>query len=299
MRWLVSVALLTSLLTLTACGMGEDERAQPAGSLEPAPPIESIDEPAPDWPPADREEQGVASIVVLDQETETRLMCPGVEPDECKPTSEELAAFRQKVQEQHVSMRPADGTKPRAIARLMSAEEGTRSTATFIAWRSANDKLCMQVELGDAGKSQPGAFGPYGPCVPWWPCGQICLERISNTAGPGEDVVSVLGGTVPAEGNELRVVFLGGTSSRYPLRGPLVPGFDDARVFLLDLGERLVQRLELLEDGKLRASLDVPRQEIESQLCLRRFPAMKTVPQEANPELVACLRNARKDEGNG
>lgn len=303
MRWPVSVALLASLLTLTACGMAEGERAQPAGFLEPAPAIESIDEPAPDWPPAEREEQGASSFVALDQETETRLLCRGAEPDECKPTSEELAAFRQKVQEQYEGMRPADGAKPRAIARLMSDDERTRSTARFIAWRAASDELCMQVELGDPGESHSGAFGPFGPCVPWWPCSQICLDRISNTVGNG--VISVLGGTVPAEGDELRVVFLDGTTSRYPLSGPLVPGFDDARVFMLDLGDRLHQRLELLEDGKVRASLDVPRREIESQLCFRRFPARssnptETVPPDPNPELAACLRNAtRKDGGDG
>jgi hypothetical protein len=299
MRWLGTAALLSSLVALSACGMAEEERSQPAGTLEPAPPIEAIDEPAPHWPPVAPDEEGWSTgyLAIMSQETQNELLCPE-DPDECKPTAEQVAALHKKAEQQYEDMRPAEGTKPRAIARLASTERPTR----LIAWRTVNGELCMQVEVGNAETS--GTYGPFGPCAPFEPCDRMCLNRMSMAVGDGQDIVSLLGGSVAANGDELRVVFEGGTSARYPLTGPLVPGFDDTRVFLLDLGERLYQRLELLDDDEVIASTDIPRREIEAQKCFQRFPLRsppptETAPRDPNPELEACLRATPKDEGNG
>jgi hypothetical protein len=282
MRWLGSVALLSALLLLTACSALSNERSQPADSQEPAPPIESMNEVVPVPPDV----EGESGKIVFDQSYEEQLLCPYADPEDCKPAPELVEALRRQLQKEHEGMNPAEGEEQRAIARLPLTQDG--GAATLIAWRARNGRLCTKVEYRYPDRHEfgiGGGYGPFGPCEPRISCGQICVQRVIRFSR----ATAVAAGTVSSSGDQLRIVFLDGKGARYPLRGPVVPGFPERRVFMVDLGQRLYQRLELLVDDETRASVDILREEIEAQLCHRRFP-------HPNPELQACLRNASQED---
>lgn len=283
MRWLGLAALLSASLLLTGCSPLSDERTQPPDAQEPAPPIESMNEIVP-VPPGANEGGGQ---IVFDQSYELELLCPDVEPEDCKPSRERVEELQRQLRKEHEGMKPA-GDEQRAIARLPSTQDGE---ATLIAWRARNGRLCTEIVYRYPDRTEfgiGGGYGPFGPCEPRMTCDQICVRRVIRFS----TATGVAGGTVSSRGDQLRIVFLDGKRARYPLSGPVVPGFPDHRVFMVDLAQRLYKRLELIADGKVTASVDVPREETEAQLCHRRFPL-------PNPELQACLREAsRKDEAN-
>lgn len=170
----------------------------------------------------------------------------------------------------------------RAIARLPLRRGGR---AALLAWTARNGRLCTNIVYrypDTRATGSGGGSGPFGPCEPWTTCGQICLARAADIA----QSTAVLGGTVSASADQLRIVFLDGESARYPLRGPIVSRFPDRRAFLLDLGGRMYERLELLVDGEPKASVDVPGGEIETQLCYRQF-------RPTDPTIWPCLRKTR------
>jgi hypothetical protein len=178
---------------------------------------------------------------------------------------------------------------PRVIARLPMARSGR---AALIAWRARNRRLCTSIVYrfpDTRATGSGGGAGPFGPCESRTPCSEICLARAADSRRS----TGVLGGTVSAAGDQLRIVFLDGKRARYPLRGPLVSGFREYRAFLLDLGGRFYERLDLIADGERQASVDVAREEIETDRCYRRF-------RPTNPALWGCVRNAAKeDESDG
>jgi len=273
-------ALLAAGLLLTGCSLWNEEGGEPAGSLQPAPPVRSMNEIVPP-PPEDVD----ADVLVFDQNSVLERACPGVEPAQCKPSKERYEAVQRRLRQEHEAMDPAGGTEQRVIATLPLSRGGD---AALIAWRARNGRLCVKVEIrypDSTGIGIGGGWGPFDSCEPRSTCGQVCLARateIPKTTG-------VLTGTVSSSGDELRVTFLDGERRRYPLRGPVVPGFPESRVFMLDLGPRLYERLELFADGKVSASVDTPREEIEVQLCFRRFRV-------STPELRSCLRKAAEED---
>lgn len=222
-----------------------------------------------------------------DQASEMQLLCPGAEPGDCKPSRERVTARLRQLQEEYLGMTPAG--KPRVVARLPMRRRGR---AALIAWPARNGRLCTEIVYrypDTRVTGSGGGYGPFGPCEPRTTCGQICLARATDVS----QTSAVVGGTVSSSADQLRIVFLDGEGARYPLRGPVVAGFPDHRVFLLDLGPRPYERLELLVDGEPRASVDIPREEIERERCLRRFGV-------SNPELQSCLRTAsRVGESDG
>ena len=290
---LVSVALLAS-----GCGSAETRRAQPAEQLAPAPPIEAIDEPAPDT--------GVFN------EPELRRQAPGVhvicfgddappDPSDCKLTPELKAQGEKAEREFREATEPADGVKPRAIARLALEQRGPSTKATLVAWRARSGKLCTLLEVSD--EKGGGGGGPGGPCVPERRnCGEICLEQ--SAEGDGPELVYLLAGTVSAAADELGIELIDGRTVRYPLVGPRVPEFPNVRVFMLDLGSRPHRRLELRAGERVLDEVEVPQREIDAQLCFRehpmRFPDNPTEQEmkDPNPALAECLRKTYPEDGN-
>jgi hypothetical protein len=287
MRRSASLALLAAGLLLSGCSWLGDERTQPADPQEPPPPIEAMNEvlPAPSLGVNEPE-------IVFDQRYELELLCPGVEPAECKPPRERVEALRRQLRAELAGLSPAEGTPKRAIARLAVTPN---AQATVIAWRARNGRLCTEIHYrypDYTAFGMGGGFGPFGPCEPRKRCDQICLRPLTDLTDPKSGVV---GGTVSSAADQLRVVFADGKAARYPLRGPIVAGFPEYRVFMLGLGRRLYRRLELLAGGEVRASVAVPDREIAQQRCFRRFPIPPpSMPapasRAANRELQTCLQ---------
>jgi hypothetical protein len=99
-------------------------------------------------------------------------------------------------------------------------------------------------------------FDAEGPCLAGSPCSEICLDRYPFTSDPPW----LLSGLVSAEADLLRIVFASDDPLRYPLTGPLLPGYPEWRVFMLGVGRRSYRRLELLQAGRVIAHADqVPR----------------------------------------
>jgi hypothetical protein len=295
MRWLGSSALLTVALLVAACGAEENERADPAGSLEPAPQIEAIDEPAPPGSPfLDSPSQGESAY-------SSGYICAGVyDSQECKPTPEQIAEMEKMVGLFRKAVTPAEDSKPRAFARLRITPRGPATTATLIAWRARSGKLCTSLALRDH-----VSHGPSGPCVPetQWrnACDALCLDRSGE--GVGGELRYLLTGTVTARADELRITFLDGRTVRYSLVGPLVPEFPEYRAFMLDLGSQMYRRLELLKEGEVLERSDVPQNQIRFDKCARRFPIPppgaenEPVPTQPNPQLKECLREPSGGDG--
>ena len=80
----------------------------------------------------------------------------------------------------------------------------------------------------------------------------------------------------------------------YELSGPLVPGFREYRILMLDLGRDLSTRLELLHGTKVIAEEKQPRDVIRSMRCLEEYPLdMPRNPEEvAKSPLAQCMEKA-------
>jgi hypothetical protein len=98
----------------------------------------------------------------------------------------------------------------------------------------------------------------------------------------------------PGRADVLRVTFDDGRVASYRLDGPLVPGFPEYRVFLLDLGRGFETRLELFDGGKLLAEEKRSDAEIRVMRCDQRFPPTAptaSAEREKSP-LMKCLERA-------
>ena len=261
--------VLSAVLALSACGSSKG--SQPAGEQPPtaaSPAIETIDEPAPEagfkMPPAD---VGLSST----------YLCVGRVGDEgkttqedCKPTPEEAKKFRRMMGEFEQAVKPAKGTEQRAIARLRLTARGPNVRARLVAWRSQSDKLCIESEVGVEDESIGSWDGPSGPCVPESRCNKICLGL--SASGSGSAQRYLLSGVVASEADTLRMTLDDGRVVDYGLTGPIVPGFPEYRVFMLDLGRDLDQRFELRRDDKTIAEEKRSPVEIRMMRCDEDYP---------------------------
>ncbi len=77
----------------------------------------------------------------------------------------------------------------------------------------------------------------------------------------------------------------------YELSGPLVPGFREYRVFMLDLGRDLSTRLELLHGTKVIAEEKQPRDVIEACAAWRsiRSTCSRNPEEVAKSPLAECM----------
>ena len=169
---------------------------------------------------------------------------------------------------------PAPGHEPRTIATLPLADGGT---ASLTAWTTASGALCWQVDAEHAGGGGGGG-GPHGPCqdapdpkVPGAPpCDAFCLSSSGSGDGQGP-ATYVLAGTVPADAEALRVTLEGGAVATYPLTGPAIDGLVDRRVFMLELGTHDWRTLELIRDGAVARTVQMPAEEAAFEDCSKKI----------------------------
>lgn len=281
--------LLCALLTASACGSTSSEQSASGDQTAPPPPIEAIDEPAPDTfslsPPDDA---GTASTYFcLGEAAKT------AGKDTCEPTPAQKEELRRIEEEIKQATKPAKGSEPRAIARLRLEARGPKARALLIAWRTESDRLCLAGDERD--EEGGGGDGPFGPCVPESRCQDICLS-FSGT-GSGSETFYMLSGVLASRGDLLRMTLDDGRVVTYELDGPVVPGFSSYRVFMLDLGRDLYERLELVQGDKVIAEEKVSPAEIRMMRCNEDFPpAMPSADaRERRSPLDECLKKARSD----
>lgn len=279
--------LLCTVLALSACGSSKG--SQPAEKQEVAAPpaIEAIDEPAPDagfeMPPDD---VGSSSAYLCFGDESTTA----IPEEDCKPTPDQAEKFRRMAKEFEQAVQPAKGTEPRAIARLRLPARAPNAVARLDAWRNQSDKLCIETEVED--ESGGSSDGPSGPCVPDSPCDKICLSL--SASGSGSASRYLLSGILASEADTLRMTLDDGRVVDYGLTGPVVPGFPEYRVFMLDLGPDLDQRLELRRDDKTIAEEKRSPIEIKMMRCDEDFPPVQPsqdAPGRKSP-LDQCLEKA-------
>jgi hypothetical protein len=275
--------ILCSVLALSACGSSskssQPAETQPADtqpSISVPPEIEAIDEPAPDagfkMPPDD-----VGSSSTL---------CLG----DCPPTPDHAEKFRRMEEEFEQAVQPAKGTEPRAIARLRLTARGPTARARLVAWRNQSDKVCIETEVED--QDSGSSDGPSGPCVPESHCKEICLGLSGD--GSGSALRYLLSGIVASEADTVRMTLDDGRVVEYRLGGPIVPGFDEYRVFMLDLGRDLDQRLELRRGDKTIAEEKRSPVEIRMMRCDEDFPPVLPTQdsQGRRSQLDDCVKKA-------
>jgi hypothetical protein len=284
MRCMGAVGLAFAVVVASACGAAQSPRAAPVDHLQPAPPIEAIDEPAADrffFPPefskgGEPVEKEVCLFIA------ERMGDPEAAPVDCNPSPEEIDAFRRLLWEDGAELMPTEPAAMRSIARLPLEERGPKDRALLAAWRTAAGKLCFATDVED----EEGLNGnrAVGPCLAGARCRDLCLER-SGHYDYG-DPPWLLSGIVNAAAEQLRIVLADGESLIYPLTGPVVPNFPTRRVFMLDLGNRSHRRLELLEGGKVIAHEDVLQSQVEGDRCVLQYGP------EHEREFAACMRKA-------
>lgn len=279
--------LLCAVLALSACGSSKGSQPAEKQQVAAPPAIEAIDEPAPnagfEMPPDD-------------ESTSSAYLCSGDEsttaiPEEdCKPTPDQAEKFRRMAKEFEQAVQPAKGTEPRAIARLRLPARGPTALARLVAWRNHSDKLCIETEVED--ESGGSYDGPSGPCVPDSRCKLICLGL--SGSGSGSASRYLLSGVVASEADTLRMTLDDGRVVDYGLTGPLVPGFHEYRVFMLDLGRDLDQRLELRRDDRTIAEEKRSPAEIRMMRCDEDFPPVlpSQDSQGRRSPLDECLKKA-------
>ena len=195
---------------------------------------------------------------------------PSAQPS-CSPaTPAEEAQIVAEQQRWRQSIAPAPGHEPRTIATLSLADGGT---AWLTAWTTASGALCWQIDAEHAGDGGGGG-GPHGPCtdagdptVPGAvPCDALCLSSSGSGDGQGPTTY-VLAGTVPADAEALRITLDGGAVATYPLTGPALPGVVDRRVFMLELGTHDWRTLELIRDGAVARTVQMPAAQAAFEHC--------------------------------
>jgi hypothetical protein len=299
-----ALIVVCGVLALSACGSAVSEQSadDPEPASMPPPSIEAIDEPSPSW--SGREvDPDVASVTTSwsmcfdDKGTTSNGDCDSEEtvqklqPQTVEKLQRQTVEKLQRQEEEFMrAVAPAKGSEARAIARLRLRDREPSSRALLIAWRSEAGALCLasEEETADSGMSS----GPQGPCIPEPHCTKICLQV--SGSGTGSNTRYVLVGVVASEGDSLRMTLDDGRVVTYELSGPLVPGFRDYRVFMLDLGRDLSTRLELLEGTEVIAEENQPRGVIRSMRCSEKYPVdMPRTPEDVEKSpLARCFARA-------
>jgi hypothetical protein len=137
---------------------------------------------------------------------------------------------------------------PAVQARFPSGE-----VANWYLYRSAAGLLCDDVTITSGDRPISGALTPGLPCVPGAPCGAICLTQVHCCGA------NVLVGTVTASAEELEAVYDDGSTVRYRLDGPRVPGRPQRQFLALEIAPhgyadpvRLFARGRLIAHGSVK-----------------------------------------------
>jgi hypothetical protein len=184
------------------------------------------------------------------------------------------------------SIRPAPDSPPRVVAKLALRDGGQ---GLFIAWRNGSGSLCWQVE--EQHPDNGGGGGPAGPCADVHGCDAICL----NSGASGIPTDWMLTGTVAADADELRVTRADGAVVTYPLAGPVLPD-SSSRVFMLELGRSDWRKLELVRDGAVVETANMPAAQAVWEVCLDRIGPMPMHPPNADMEAMKASQRAYSDQ---
>jgi hypothetical protein len=188
-----------------------------------------------------------------------------------------------------IPCRPQEAVKPesppRAIADLRLPGRTPSGTARLNAWHNHSGQLCLETQVDTANSA------PFGPCLPGGPCTKICVQLLQTKTG-GE-ALYLLGGVVASGNDSLRVTTEDGHVATYGVTGPVVPGFSDYRVFMLDLGRNLYRRLELLAHDRVVAEEMLLPAQIRSLRCNENPPVRPSQgSQDQRPPLNQCIQRA-------
>jgi hypothetical protein len=285
MRFTPLLALLSCLVTCS-CGAASTQEGGEKSPAVTAPAIEAIDEPASEdveylW--SRPSEVAVAThFLCLDGESyET-------DDEPCEPSREEIEELRHMGEKIEQAIRPAQDSEPRKIARLLLTARRPKSQAFLIAWRNRAGKLCLADSEEDE-EGGGGGGGAFGPCEPEGRCGAICL--IGSGTGSGQESLYSTSGVVASKADALRITFDDGHVVTYELTGPLVPGYPEYRVFMLDLGRDIETDLELLRKERVIAEEKRSRAEVRGMRCSERAPLLPPEEeQERETAWKACMR---------
>jgi hypothetical protein len=237
-----AVLILCSVLVLSACG-SSSKSSQPAAT-----------EPQSKVPPAIEKIDEAAAVPVL---TATEF-CQGSD-GRCQPSPDEAERLSN-------AMAPANGATAKGIAELPLSARGPNARARLIAWKGRSGDLCLETEVQDGNVAS--LRHASGPCVRT-DCKRLCVSVVgTGTSGAPQ----LLSGVVDSKADELRVTYDDGRVVPYGLTGPLVPGFPGYRVFMLDLGRSLYQRLELRLSDKDLAEETLSRAQIQLLRCGEQTP---------------------------
>jgi len=289
---------LAAVFVLAGCGTASQRAGSGAPVVPdaPAPPIEAADEAPPedatfflemDSGQADSSSGDSATAVGINEYCAVIWSdAAGGDRQDCgPPTPEQEAQARAEERQYEQAIRPAPDSPPRVVARL--------ATTVFIAWRNLAGALCWETYADDG-----GAVGPGGPCRPSpgeADCAAICLQPDDEGTGDGSVHAYVLGGTVAAGAEALRVTQAGGATATYPLVGPTVRG-SDARVFMLELGAHDWRKLELVRGGAVAATQTMPSFEAASEDCGDKIGPMPVPADGADEQAGMDALRAYSDE---
>jgi hypothetical protein len=195
-------------------------------------------------------------------------------------TPDDQAVAAEQAQVWLTAVTPAPGSEPRTVAKLTLSSNGV---LRFIVWHNAAGELCTDIEE-DSPDGSGGGGGPGGPCIPGHPnCGKVCVD--STAEGDIGDLLYVLTGFVPSDGDSVRVTFRGGAVRMYPLNGPVVG--TDRRVFMLELGRQDWRRVEVFRGDRLLAAEDLPAYLAAYEDCEDKVGPMPIPDTEDDPALKA------------
>ena len=251
---------------------GAGKPAAAGAPAAPAPPIVPVDEP----PPAEVER-------VLQEEFAPPSASSGVDymqttftwgnggtTTTSAPTPAQVAEGRAELDAQRRALEPAPDSTPRVVARLPLADGGD---ALFVVWHNRDGRLCTYTNVTHA---SGGGGGMGGLCAEsqGTECAQICLASDGSGAVSADDWV--VSGTVVADADALDVTTADGSTTEYPLAGPVLDG--DRRVFMLDLGSQDWRKLALVRGGGVVAETTMPAASVASEDCERKAGPMPMPP---------------------
>lgn len=293
-----TLVLVAAAAVLAGCGSATSERA--GSSIVPdaaAPPVVAVDEAPPAdvtallhamFAPRPISGSGPNGTIQLCMVSD---MAPATSSASCpQPSPEEVAQARAEEERYRAAIEPAATSEPRVVAKL-TLHGGD---VLFTAWRTSAGAVCWETDAGGGGS------GPAGPCTTedGGACGALCL---ASAGGDGDDYV--LSGTVPLDAEALRVTLAGGATATYPLVGPALLD-TNRRVFMLDLGTHDWRKLELVRQGAVAQTLELPRTQAAFEDCSAKLGPPPAPPPSGdtqalldamrpyNTALQACVRSS-------
>jgi hypothetical protein len=288
---------LVAVLVLAGCGTMAGRSGAPAAPSAPlaeAPPVQALDEAPPEEVqrmldeefaplPADFGQSATTTALTSTLRFSSRVDYLAVGGGTASTTTlAELATLRAEIEAQRATIESAPGSPPRLVARLPLAGGGN---ALFVIWHNRDGLLCTYTQVADT--QGGGGGGPGGPCASPDQGGPRCAALCLGSNGTGSSLADetwVLTGTVAADADALDVTTADGTTTEYPLTGPLLDG-GDLRVFMLELGKLDWRKLTLLRAGQVVDETALPALAAASEDCMAKLGPMPppTAPPASGP----------------